>query len=251
MKRAHADLATKYFMDDSVEIQFWNELSNSWEPCLTTPNFCAESRYREKPKEITIWYRNYLVHSESSVRCASIDVMISRVEPNEATYVGIHWLGEWEKHEIDLEPLSGTTSLDSQIQEMHNMYGLPINSVPTVGSAATLQDRFRNFHTILSAEIEEIRAIHLDAPALYILVDVADLLGDIIIYCRSEALKYGIPIDDVLHIIMKSNLSKLGEDGKPIKDERGKVLKGPNFSPPEPAIRRLFKRMIGEEHNNE
>lgn len=69
-----------------------------------------------------------------------------------------------------------------------------------------------------------------------ILVQLADWLGDMNVYNRSEALKYGIPLEGVLACIMGSNFTKLGEDGEPIKDENGKVQKGPNFLPPEEHI---------------
>ena len=71
-------------------------------------------------------------------------------------------------------------------------------------------------------------------------IAIADLLGDVIVYCRSEALKYGIPLEEVLSIIMDSNESKLGADGKPIYDANGKFLKGPNYWKPEPKIKELL-----------
>ena len=72
-------------------------------------------------------------------------------------------------------------------------------------------------------------------------VAIADVLGDIIVYCRSEALKYGLPLEEVLDIIMDSNESKLGADGKPIYDANGKFLKGPNYWKPEPKIKALLE----------
>jgi len=77
-----------------------------------------------------------------------------------------------------------------------------------------------------------------------ILVMIADWLGDMNVYNRSEALKYGIPLENVLACIMGSNFTKLGEDGMPIKDENGKVLKGPNFVPPE---RHIYATLFGTE----
>jgi predicted HAD superfamily Cof-like phosphohydrolase len=71
---------------------------------------------------------------------------------------------------------------------------------------------------------------------------MADLLGDVIVYCRSEALKYGLPLEDVLDIIMDSNESKLGADGKPIYDANGKFLKGPDYWKPEPKIKALLEK---------
>jgi hypothetical protein len=69
-----------------------------------------------------------------------------------------------------------------------------------------------------------------------VLVMLADWFGDMVVYIRSEALKYGIPLESVLACIMGSNFTKLGEDGQPIKDANGKVQKGPNFRPPEQHI---------------
>ena len=69
-----------------------------------------------------------------------------------------------------------------------------------------------------------------------ILVQIADWLGDMTVFNRSEALKYGIPLEAVLACIMGSNFTKLDENGQPIKDENGKFLKGPNFIPPEAHI---------------
>ena len=79
------------------------------------------------------------------------------------------------------------------------------------------------------------------AAPIDIAVAIADVLGDIIVYCRSEALKYGIPLEAVLDIIMDSNESKLGADGNPIYDANGKFLKGPNYWKPEPRIRALLE----------
>jgi hypothetical protein len=77
-----------------------------------------------------------------------------------------------------------------------------------------------------------------------ILVMLADWLGDMNVYNRSESLKYGIPLENALACIMGSNFTKLGEDGEPIKDENGKVLKGPNFVPPE---RHIYATLFGTE----
>jgi len=72
------------------------------------------------------------------------------------------------------------------------------------------------------------------------LVAIADWLGDINVYLRSEALKFGIPHEAILNIVMGSNFTKLQANGEPIKDENGKVQKGPNFVAPEEAIEALL-----------
>lgn len=58
-------------------------------------------------------------------------------------------------------------------------------------------------------------------------------LVSIVSSCYSAALSLGINLDEVLAEIQRSNMSKLGEDGKPIYREDGKVLKGPNFFVPD------------------
>lgn len=71
----------------------------------------------------------------------------------------------------------------------------------------------------------------------YILVEMADWFADKIVYITSEALKFGIPIDTVLHLVMASNFTKLPADGIPKHDANGKFLKDmTNFVPPEDAI---------------
>lgn len=75
-------------------------------------------------------------------------------------------------------------------------------------------------------------------------VAIADLLGGVIVYCRSEALKYGLPLEEVTDIIIDSNESKLGDDVNPIYDANGKFLKGPNYWKPEPKIRELLDRLM-------
>lgn len=63
------------------------------------------------------------------------------------------------------------------------------------------------------------------------LVNLAKELADLLYVVYGTAAAYGIPIDDVYREVHRSNMSKLGEDGKPIYREDGKVLKGPNYSP--------------------
>jgi hypothetical protein len=73
-----------------------------------------------------------------------------------------------------------------------------------------------------------------------VLVNIADWLGDMKVYIDSESLKYGIMLSPVLACIMGSNFTKLNERGEVIKDPNGKVQKGPNFTPPEEAIRAVL-----------
>ena len=64
------------------------------------------------------------------------------------------------------------------------------------------------------------------------LVDVADALTDLLVVIYGAGHAYGIDLDECFKEVHRSNMSKLGEDGKPIYREDGKVLKGPNYSKP-------------------
>ena len=57
-------------------------------------------------------------------------------------------------------------------------------------------------------------------------------LADLVYVCYQYAENMGWFLDEAIHRVHQSNLSKLGEDGKPIYREDGKVLKGPNDAPP-------------------
>ena len=57
-------------------------------------------------------------------------------------------------------------------------------------------------------------------------------LGDLVYVCYQYAVNMGWDLDRALDRIHASNLSKLGDDGQPIKREDGKVLKGPNYEEP-------------------
>ena len=57
-------------------------------------------------------------------------------------------------------------------------------------------------------------------------------LADLVYVCYQYAENLGWDLDEALDRVHKSNMTKLGEDGKPIRREDGKVLKGPNYQPP-------------------
>ena len=130
-----------------------------------------------------------------------------------------------------------------RIALMNAMYRLPAHERPTLPDNSA--ERLLKFKATLMDEVHEIDDIAAQvaagADAAEVLTAIADLLGDVIVYCRSEALKYGLPLEDVLDVIMDSNESKLGADGNPIYDANGKFLKGPNYWKPEPRIKALLQ----------
>ena len=65
------------------------------------------------------------------------------------------------------------------------------------------------------------------------LLEVADALTDILYVTYGAGHAFGINLDKCFDEVQSSNMSKLGEDGKPIYNESGKVLKGPNYFKPD------------------
>ena len=64
------------------------------------------------------------------------------------------------------------------------------------------------------------------------LKEVADALTDILYVTYGAGYAYGINLDKCFKEVQRANMSKLGNDGKPIYNEKGKVMKGPNYTKP-------------------
>lgn len=133
------------------------------------------------------------------------------------------------------------------IVDFNKMYGLPIAEYPTTALEPVLE-RMTGFKKVITDEVNEvdeiIQAAKDGVPEIDQLVLIADWLCDIIVYASSECVRFGIPVRDVLAIIMASNASKLGDDGLPIIRD-SKVQKGPNFWTPEPQIKELLQKLRG------
>lgn len=144
-----------------------------------------------------------------------------------------------------------TDGLAAASKKFNQMYKLPISEVPGTESLLTTPlEQLKNLKKILIDEVSEIdreieafesQDVEDEEFMLDRLAALADLLADISVFCHTEAIKWGIPLSEVLSIVMDSNESKLGEDGKPIYDETGKVQKGPNYWKPEPKIKELIR----------
>ena len=65
------------------------------------------------------------------------------------------------------------------------------------------------------------------------LLEVADALTDILYVTYGAGHAFGIDLDKCFEEVQNSNMSKLGDDGKPIYNEAGKVMKGPNYFKPD------------------
>ena len=86
-------------------------------------------------------------------------------------------------------------------------------------------------YNLMKEENEE----YLEAVQNNDLVEIADALGDMMYILCGTIIEHGLQhkIEEVFDEIQRSNMSKLGEDGKPIYREDGKVMKGPNYFKPD------------------
>ncbi len=103
-------------------------------------------------------------------------------------------------------------------------FGQEVKSKPEFPSDNTVKLRIE----LISEELQEL----VDACNANDIIEVADALTDILYVTYGAAHSFGIPIDECFKEVQRSNMSKLGEDGKPIYREDGKVMKGPNYSVP-------------------
>ena len=113
------------------------------------------------------------------------------------------------------------------VEKFHNAFGIENKYEPTVElTDAVVELR----HRLMKEENDE----YLEAAKNGDLVEVADALGDQLYILCGTILSHGLQhkIVEVFEEIQRSNMSKLGEDGKPIYREDGKVLKGPNYFKP-------------------
>ena len=76
------------------------------------------------------------------------------------------------------------------------------------------------------------------------LKEIADALTDILYVTYGAGCAYGINLDKCFKEVQRANMSKLGEDGKPIFNEKGKVMKGPNYR--EPDLKQFLQEEKGE-----
>ena len=113
------------------------------------------------------------------------------------------------------------------VKLFHETYGLGV-SEEMKADLVTLKNELR--FNLMKEENEE----YLEAVQNNDIVEVADALGDMLYILCGTILEHGLQhkIEEVFDEIQRSNMSKLGEDGKPIYREDGKVMKGPNYFKP-------------------
>lgn len=115
----------------------------------------------------------------------------------------------------------------TSIKQFNFLYNIEYNS--KVDPNPTL-DKYGLRYELMKEENDE----YLESLKNNDVIGVADALGDMLYILYGTILAHGMQhvIEEVFDEIHESNLSKLGEDGKPIYREDGKVIKGPNYFPP-------------------
>ena len=104
-------------------------------------------------------------------------------------------------------------------------FGQEVKKKPSLST-----DKINNLRiNLIVEELSEFK----DAILKKDLKEVADALTDILYVAYGAGHAFGINLDYCFEEVQKSNMSKLGNDGKPIYNEHGKVMKGPNYFKPD------------------
>ena len=113
------------------------------------------------------------------------------------------------------------------VKIFHEIYKLSYEENPTTEIGL---DKIKLRFNLMAEENQE----YLQAAKNNDLIEVADALGDMLYILCGTIIEHGMQdkIEEVFDEIQKSNLSKLGKDGKPIYRNDGKVMKGPNYFKP-------------------
>ena len=103
-------------------------------------------------------------------------------------------------------------------------FGQMVRTKPQFPDEETMQLRY----DLIKEELNELE----QAMKTKDLKEVADALTDILYVTYGAGCAYGIDLDRCFKEVQRANMSKLGKDGKPIYNDRGKVMKGPNYLAP-------------------
>ena len=103
-------------------------------------------------------------------------------------------------------------------------FGQIVRTKPQFPDEKTMQLR----HDLIKEELEELE----QAMKTKNLKEIADALTDILYVTYGAGYAYGVDLDKCFKEVQRANMSKLGKDGKPIYNEKGKVMKGPNYLEP-------------------
>jgi predicted HAD superfamily Cof-like phosphohydrolase len=115
------------------------------------------------------------------------------------------------------------------VGEFMETFGQEVKTKPEAPDEKTIALRV----DLIEEELKELMQALYHDPDKVDLVEVADALTDILYVTYGAGHAFGIDLDKCFKEVQASNMSKLGEDGKPIYREDGKVLKGKNYFQPD------------------
>ena len=110
------------------------------------------------------------------------------------------------------------------VKKFMDTFGQIVRTKPQFPNDKTIQLRF----DLIKEELNELE----QAIKTRNLKEIADALTDILYVTYGAGYAYGINLDKCFKEVQRANMSKLGNNGKPIYNEKGKVMKGPNYSKP-------------------
>ena len=111
------------------------------------------------------------------------------------------------------------------VKKFMETFGQEVKSKAEFPSSKIVQLRY----DLIKEELDELRDAIKDGD----IKEVADALTDILYVTYGAGHAFGIDLNKCFDEVQKSNMSKLGEDGKPIYNDNGKVMKGPNYFRPD------------------
>ena len=112
----------------------------------------------------------------------------------------------------------------TDVKTFMETFGQMVRTNPQFPDEKTMQLRY----DLIKEELDELE----QAMKSKDLKEIADALTDILYVTYGAGFAYGIDLDKCFKEVQRANMSKLGKDGKPIFNEKGKVMKGPNYSEP-------------------
>mgnify|MGYP006133321239 FL=1 len=121
------------------------------------------------------------------------------------------------------------------VTKFHESYGLGIEHTPKANLPKNISELRFN---LMKEENEE----YLQAAQDQDLIEIGDALGDMLYILCGTIIAHGFQdkIESIFDEIQRSNMSKLGADGKPIYRKDGKVMKGPNYFKPD--LKKILKK---------
>ncbi len=139
------------------------------------------------------------------------------------------------------------------VEEFHKAFGHPVHTKPTEAEIKTVKlrlslileefielskaslaennDNVRQLIDTLNLAQKQIQSLE-EADKALDLIEIADALTDINYVTYGAGHCFGLNLDSCMEEVQKSNMSKLGENGKPIYNDMGKIMKGPNYKKP-------------------